>query len=212
MDLDSSFTVNAPIEQVWATVMDIEKIATAVPGAELTEKLSDTSYQGVVRVKVGPLKMQYKGQIDLVSRDDVNHVATFRGKGQEKAGQGTAEGTAILSLTQEGDVTTGVASGSVALSGKAAAMGRGIIDKVAQQMMKIFAGNLQTMLTDGDVDGGDSSNEAVHGLSVMAGAVGSMFRRDKDKKQKDEDKKQKDDGREADAGDEQDSVEAAPGE
>jgi carbon monoxide dehydrogenase subunit G len=205
MDLDSSFTVTAPIEQVWATVMDIEKIATAVPGAELTEKLSDTSYQGVVKVKVGPLKMQYKGQVELVSRDDVNHVATFRGKGQEKAGQGTAEGTATLTLTQDGDVTTGVASGSVALSGKAAAMGRGIIDKVAQQMMKIFAGNLQTMLTDGEANDGESSNEAVHGLSVMAGAVGSMFRRDKDKKKKD-------DGKESDAGDGDDAVDAVTGE
>lgn len=181
MDLESSFTVDAPIDEVWATVMDVERIATAVPGAELTAKLSDTSYQGVVKVKVGPLTMQYRGQIDLVERDDEARTATFRGKAQEKAGQGTAEGTATLTLTQDGDATTGVVRGSVALSGKAAAMGRGIVDRVAQQIMGIFAGNLQSMLAGGEAAGGESGDGAVNGLSVVAGAIGSMFRRDKDK-------------------------------
>lgn len=188
MELESSFTVTAPIEEVWATVMDVERIATAVPGAELTDKLSDTAYQGVVKVKVGPLKMQYKGQVELVSRDDAAHTATFRGKAQEKAGQGTAEGTATVSLTQEGDVTTGVVHGDIALSGKAAAMGKGVITKVAQQIMGIFAGNLQAMLSgDGDTGTGESADGAVNGLSIMAGAIGSMFHRDKDKDDKDKD-------------------------
>lgn len=188
MELESSFTVTAPIEEVWATVMDVERIATAVPGAELTDKLSDTAYQGVVKVKVGPLKMQYKGQVELVSRDDAAHTAAFRGKAQEKAGQGTAEGTATVSLTQEGDVTTGVVHGDIALSGKAAAMGKGVITKVAQQIMGIFAGNLQAMLSgDGDTGTGESADGAVNGLSIMAGAIGSMFHRDKDKDDKDKD-------------------------
>ncbi len=181
MDLSSSFTVDAPIEQVWATVMDVEKIATAVPGAELTGKLSDTAYQGVVKVKVGPLTMQYRGQIELIERDDAAHTATFKGKAQEKAGQGTAEGTATLTLTQEADATTGVVSGTVALSGKAAAMGRSIIDKVAQQIMAIFAQNLQKMLSGEAADSGGAKDGAVNGLSIVGGVIGSMFHRDKDK-------------------------------
>ncbi|MEZ3160525.1 SRPBCC family protein [Microbacterium sp. BWT-B31] len=180
MELHSSFTVDAPIEEVWTALMDVERIATAVPGAELTAKLSDTSYQGVVKVKVGPLTMQYRGQIDLVSRDDATHTAVFRGKAQEKAGQGTAEGTATLTLTQDGDATTGAVQGSVALSGKAAAMGKGIIDKVAQQIMAIFAANLQSMLSGaGEATAGESDGGAVNGLSIAAGVIGSMFHRDK---------------------------------
>lgn len=187
MELDSTFTVNAPIEEVWATVMDVERVATAVPGAELTDKLSDTSYRGVVKVKVGPLTMQYKGQIDLVSRDDAAHSAEFKGKGQEKAGQGTAEGTATITLTQDGDATTGVVHGDIALSGKAAAMGKGVINKVAQQIMGIFAGNLQKMLSgEAGTGAGESADGAVNGLSVMAGAIGSMFHRDKEKPDKDD--------------------------
>jgi carbon monoxide dehydrogenase subunit G len=186
MELDSSFAVAAPIDEVWKTVMDVERVATAVPGAELTAKLSDTSYQGVVKVKVGPLTMQYRGQIELLSRDDVAHTAVFKGKGQEKAGQGTADGTATVSLTEEGGTTTGTVHGDIALSGKAAAMGKGVINTVAQQIMKIFAANLQTMLAGGEDAGtGESADGAVNGMSLVAGAIGSIFHRgEKDKEDK----------------------------
>jgi carbon monoxide dehydrogenase subunit G len=178
MELDSDFKVIAPIEEVWKTVMDVERVAAAVPGAELTAKLSDTSYQGVVKVKVGPLTMQYRGQIELVSRDDKAHIAVFKGKGQEKAGQGTAEGTATVSLTEHGEETAGVVHGDIALSGKAAAMGKGVISSVAQQIMKVFASNLQTMLAGGeDAETGESADGAVNGMSLVAGAIGSMFHR-----------------------------------
>jgi carbon monoxide dehydrogenase subunit G len=176
MELDSSFTVAAPVEEVWNTVMDVERVATAVPGAELTAKVSDTAYQGVVKIKVGPLTMQYRGQIELVSRDDATHTAVFQGKAQEKAGQGTAEGTATVSLSEQGGVTTGTVHGDIALSGKAAAMGRGVITTVAQQIMKIFAGNLESMLAGGAATG-ESADGAINGVSLVTGAIGSMFHR-----------------------------------
>ncbi len=192
MELDSSFTVDAPIDEVWQTVMDVERVATAVPGAELTEKLSDTTFKGMVKVRVGPLSMQYRGQIELISRDDEAHIAVFKGKAQEKAGQGTAEGTATVTLTEDGGQTTGVVRGDVALSGKAAAMGKGVINSVAQQIMGIFASNLQTMISGGEMSSaGESADGSVKGMTLVAGAIGSMFHRgDKDKDaDKDKDKK-----------------------
>ena len=186
MELDSSFTVDAPIEEVWQTVMDVERVATAVPGAELTEKLSDTTYKGLVKVRVGPLSMQYRGQIELISRDDAAHIAVFKGKAQEKAGQGTAEGTATVTLTEDAGQTTGVVHGDVALSGKAAAMGKGVINSVAQQIMGIFAKNLQTMISGGELSSaGESADGSVKGMSLVAGAIGSMFHRDGKDKDKD---------------------------
>lgn len=183
MELNSSFTVDAPIDEVWQTVMDVERVATAVPGAELTEKLSDTTYKGMVKVRVGPLSMQYRGQIELISRDDATHIAVFKGKAQEKAGQGTAEGTATVTLTEDDGQTTGIVHGDVALSGKAAAMGKGVVNTVTQQIMGIFAGNLQTMLSGGDVSSaGESADGSVKGMTLVAGAIGAMFHRDgKDK-------------------------------
>ncbi|QAY72355.1 hypothetical protein ET445_02385 [Agromyces protaetiae] len=183
MELDSTFKVTAPIDDVWNTVMDVERIATAVPGAELSEKVDENTYKGLVKVKVGPLSMQYRGQIELVSRDDAAHVATFKGKALEKAGQGTAEGTATITLTEEDGVTTGVVHGDIALSGKAAAMGKGVINTVAQQIMGIFAGNLQKLLSgDESANTGESSDGSVNGLSLVAGAIGSIFHRDKEAK------------------------------
>ncbi|MBW4041305.1 MAG: SRPBCC family protein [Acidobacteria bacterium] len=194
MELDSTFKVTAPIDAVWRTVMDVEQVATAVPGAEITEKLSDSAFKGVVTVKVGPLKMQYRGQIELVSRDDEQHVAVFQGKAQEKAGQGTADGSATMTLTQEGDETTGLVHVEVSLSGKAAAMGKGVINSVTQQIMKIFAGNLQTMMTEGDdAQPGEPGSSSVNGVSLVAGAIGSMFRRgDKEDKRADKEEKRAD--------------------
>jgi carbon monoxide dehydrogenase subunit G len=178
MELDSSFKVDAPIDEVWKTVMDVERVATAVPGAQLTTKLSDTTYEGMVKVRVGPLTMQYRGQLELISRDDVAHIAVFKGKGQEKAGQGTAEGTATVTLTEDVGQTKGVVHGDVALSGKAAAMGRGVINTVAQQIMGIFARNLQTMLEGGeDTSAGEAADGSVKGMTLVAGAIGSLFHR-----------------------------------
>ena len=63
MDLDSAFTVTAPIDQVWATLMDFQEVAGCVPGAEVLNKLSEDAYQVGMKVKLGPVTMQYKGQM-----------------------------------------------------------------------------------------------------------------------------------------------------
>src|SRR5690606_10715509 len=108
MELKADFEVQAPIDVVWSTVMDdLARTATVIPGAEVTEQLSDTEFKGQVKVKVGPLSMTYRGQVELVSRDDVNHVAVLKGKALEKGGQGSADGTATISLTADGDTTRG---------------------------------------------------------------------------------------------------------
>jgi hypothetical protein len=73
-------------------------------------------------------------------------------------------------------VTTGTVHGDIALSGKAAAMGRGVITTVAQQIMKIFAGNLESMLAGGAATG-ESADGAINGVSLVTGAIGSMFHR-----------------------------------
>ena len=146
MDLDSSFSVTAPIDKVWETLMDFETIASAVPGAQILNQLSEDAYQVGMKVKLGPVTLQYKGQLEVVERDAVNHKAVFRGRGQETRGQGTAEGTGSLILTEADGVTTGTVHGELSLSGKAAAMGKSVIASVTEQMMGLFAENLQTVL------------------------------------------------------------------
>lgn len=148
MQLDSTFTVTAPIEQVWRTLMDFEKVAGCVPGAEVLNKLSEDAYQVGMKVKLGPVTMQYKGQMEVVERDEAGHRAVLKGQAKEARGQGTAQATAQLQLVEDAGTTRGSVSAEVALSGRAAAMGQGVIGSVTDQMMVQFAQNLQAMLNE----------------------------------------------------------------
>lgn len=149
MKLDSTFTVTAPIEEVWKTLMDFEQVAGCVPGAQVLNKLSEDAYQVAMKVKLGPVTMQYKGQMEVVERDEREHRAVLQGQAKEARGQGTAAATATLSLVDELGLTRGTVAADVVLSGRAAAMGQGVIGSVTDHMMTQFAGNLQAMLDAG---------------------------------------------------------------
>ncbi|MGO4103716.1 SRPBCC family protein [Leifsonia sp. YAF41] len=146
MQLESTFSVVAPIDEVWETLMDFERVAGCVPGAQVLNKLSEDAYQVGLKVKLGPVSMQYRGQLTVVGRDATAHRAAFEGKAQEIRGQGTAQGTATLVLVESAGTTTGTVSADVDLSGKVAAMGKSIIGGVTDQMMALFAENLQKMV------------------------------------------------------------------
>ena len=148
MQINSTFSVVAPINTVWDTIMDFERVAGCVPGAQILNKLSDDAYQVGMTVKLGPVNMQYKGLLNVIERNAAEHRAVLGGKAQETRGQGTAEATVTLQLTEEaGGTTRGTVNADLSLSGKAAAMGKGVIGSVTEQMMALFASNLQGMIT-----------------------------------------------------------------
>ncbi len=148
MELNSSFAVDAPVEKVWATLMDIERVAGALPGAQVLGKLSEDAYQLGVKVKLGPVTMQYRGQLNVIERDEIAHRAVLSGQAKETRGQGTAQATATMTLTENGGTTTGAIHTDLALSGKAAVMGKSVIGTVSEQLMTQFAANLQEMLDE----------------------------------------------------------------
>ena len=169
MQLDSTFAVTAPIEQVWRTLMDFEKVAGCVPGAEVLNKLSEDAYQVGMLVKLGPVTMQYKGQMEVVARDEAGHRAVLKGQAKEARGQGTAQATAQLQLVEDAGTTRGSVSAEVALSGRAAAMGQGVIGSVTDQIMVQFAQNLQAMLNEpGPAAAAPAGSSAVPATPVPA--------------------------------------------
>lgn len=172
MQIDSAFSVVAPIDEVWNTLMDFERVAGCVPGAEVLNRLSDDTYQVGMKVKLGPLAMQYKGQMVVVERDAVAHKAVFSGKAQELRGQGMAQGTATLSLVEVDGETRGTVSADVALSGKVAAMGKSVIGSVTDQMMVLFAQNLQAMVSGAGAEAPPSAADA--GADAAAPAAPSL--------------------------------------
>ncbi|CAN7348262.1 SRPBCC family protein [Arthrobacter sp. LjRoot78] len=148
MQINSAFSVVAPINDVWDTLMDFERVAGCVPGAQILNKLSDDAYQIGMKVKLGPVSMQYKGQMSVLERNADEHRAVFQGRAQETRGQGTAEATVTLHLAEAQGSTQGTVSADLALSGKAAAMGKSVIGGVTEQMMALFAANLQALLAE----------------------------------------------------------------
>jgi len=83
MRFENQFAVDAPIERVWAALLDVERVAPTVPGAQVLEQTGDDAYKVAVKVKLGPMTMNYKGDVEIVEKDDGSHQATMRAKAKE---------------------------------------------------------------------------------------------------------------------------------
>ena len=147
----NEFLVHRPIEQTWAVLTDVERIAPCLPGAQLQEIEGDV-YRGVVKVKLGPISTQFKGQAHFVERDDASHRAVLKGEGRDTSGKGNAD--ALITAQLEAispELTKCVVSTELRVTGKVAQFGRGIMGDVSEKLMTQFAHNLNTMLdADGD--------------------------------------------------------------
>src|SRR4051812_48398683 len=99
MKFENSFDVDAPLETVWATVLDVERVAPTVPGASVLERTSDDSYKVAIKVKVGPMSMTYKGDVEIVDRDEEAHRAVMKARAKESRGQGTADADVTMVLS-----------------------------------------------------------------------------------------------------------------
>jgi carbon monoxide dehydrogenase subunit G len=149
MKFENTFAVDAPIDEVYATLLDIERVAPCVPGAEVLEQTGDNAYQVAIKVRVGPISMTYRGNVEIVERDEANHRAVMRARARETRGQGTADARVDLSLVEDGATTKGTMVSDVQLAGRAAAMGRGVIQDVSAKIVTTFSKNLETMLSGG---------------------------------------------------------------
>jgi carbon monoxide dehydrogenase subunit G len=146
MQFENQFSVNAPIADVWAVLLDVERVAPCLPGAKVIEQTGDDAYVVGMRVKVGPITMEYKGNVEIVEKDEAAHRAVLSGSGREVRGQGAAEATAEMTLTDEGGATVATVKTDVKLSGRMASMGQGVIADVSKKLVNTFSENLQAMM------------------------------------------------------------------
>jgi hypothetical protein len=142
MELNNEFTVAAPVEEAWAVLTDLERIAPCMPGAQLTEVEGD-DYRGTVKVKVGPITAQYKGTARIESKDDANHVAVLKADGRDTRGQGNASATITARLVPEGSGTKVSIATDLTITGKVAQMGRGVMADVSTKLLGQFAEALE---------------------------------------------------------------------
>ena len=150
MQFENSFEVAAPLDQVWAAVLDVERVAPTVPGAQVLGRISDDAYKVGIKVKVGPMSMTYKGEVEITERDEKSHRAVMKARAKESRGQGTADADVTMVLSGDNGTTSAKVTTQVELSGKAAAMGQGVLQDVAGRLVETFAKNLATMLETGE--------------------------------------------------------------
>ena len=149
MEFENTFVVDAPVEDVWELLLDVERVAPCMPGAQVLEQTGDDAYKVAVKVKLGPMTMNYKGDVEILDKDASAHQATMRAKAMEARGQGTAQASVRMALREQDHGTQASIHTEMQMSGKAAAMGQGVIKDVAATLTDTFAQNLAVLVESG---------------------------------------------------------------
>lgn len=165
MEFDTSFTVPLPPADAWKVLMDIERIAPCMPGAELTQVVDPTTYKGKIGVKLGPVALSFAGQVKFEDINDAAQTARVKASGTDSKGRGGANATADFHLEPAPEGSKVLIHTNLMLSGAVAQYGRGagMIQDMASMMVGQFADNLKAMLA------ADQAANAVPAAAVASG-------------------------------------------
>ena len=145
MELTHSFTVPTSVDDAWALFMDLERVGGCFPGATVTE-VTDDGFSGTVKVKVGPISLLYTGSGSFVAKDDQGHRAVIEAKGKDRRGNGTAGATVTIQLTPDGSGARADVVTDLAVTGKPAQFGRGVMQDVSDKLLGQFIACIEQQL------------------------------------------------------------------
>lgn len=165
MELEHEFTVPVPVARAWEVLLDVERIAPCMPGA-VVDSVDGDSFTGQVKVKVGPITVAYAGKASFLEKDADTHRAVVEAKGRETRGSGTAAATVTASMAEQGESTRVTVVTDLAITGKPAQFGRGVLNDVGNKLIGQFADCVASTITEGAAPG---STEAP--AAAAAGAV-----------------------------------------
>jgi uncharacterized protein len=177
MKLENEFSVAASIEDTWATLLDIERVATCLPGATIEASDKDGVYHGGMKMKLGPMNVQYEGTAKLQDVDEDTHTASIAVQAREAKGQGTAAAVISNHLEQVDGTTRVVAVTDLKITGRQAQFGRGIMEDVATSMMKEFATRLEEEIQSGRGAKAEKPTEPAASFASSASSASSGPRR-----------------------------------
>jgi carbon monoxide dehydrogenase subunit G len=146
VQLSNSFRIARPVPEVFEAFLDVQRVAGCMPGSRLLGKSGEDTYDGEVKVKVGPLSVSYAGQLTLLDVDRERWSMTLRAQGREQRGAGNADALVQAILTEADTGTLVELSTDLNIRGKVAQFGRGVIGEVTDGIMQTFASNVETML------------------------------------------------------------------
>jgi carbon monoxide dehydrogenase subunit G len=160
MLLSNDFVVAADLEQVWAHLLDMEVVASCVPGARIEEVVPPSTYKGTIRLKIGPMTVEYRGQATLVEVDEGGHRATIEMKAREARGQGSALATVRNRLEPVAGGTRVIAETDLQITGPQAQFGKGVLEDVGSRILAEFSARLERVIRDGHGGAGEPGARA----------------------------------------------------
>jgi len=166
MNLHHEFSVPVAAVDAWHLLTDLERLAPCLPGAQLTE-VEGEIYRGQVKVKVGPIVAQFKGQASFVTRDDAAYTASLKAEGRDTGGKGNAAATITAKLVPTGATSAKcTVDTDLNITGKVAQFGRGALADVSDKLLLQFVDNLNALIASGS--GGAASAPAQPAPSTPA--------------------------------------------
>ncbi len=172
MRLSNEFTIAVPLEETWAALLDVPRVARALPGATIEPDGADGAYRGSMKVKLGPVTAEYAGTARLQDVDDDERVASFYVQGRERRGQGSAAATITSRVVPEGGSTNVLVQTELQITGRQAQLGAGIMEEVAGSLLREFSSRLEQELR-----GGGRARPTAEALDLGAAAVGPLSER-----------------------------------
>ena len=147
MLIENEFAVPAPLDRLWEHLLDVERIAPCMPGAELTEVVDDRNWKGKVSMKFGPVSLSFAGTVTMEERDDAAHRVVLSARGMEQRGKGAASAR-VTSWLEPGEGTTTVKmQADITLSGFVAQVSRGMMPDVSARLTQEFADCLKASMS-----------------------------------------------------------------
>ena len=166
MKLENEFTVDAPLDEAWEVMLDLERVTPCLPGATLTEQEGE-EYKGKMTVRLGPVKQEYNGTVKFEETDEESRRAVLRADGKDQRGQGTASATITSTMNEENGGTKVHVETDMQLTGRAAQFGRGVQQDVAEKLLTRFADCLEKEIL------GENTREEEDSEPAAASANGS---------------------------------------
>jgi carbon monoxide dehydrogenase subunit G len=180
MRIENRFSVSLPPEQVYDLLLDLERVAPCLPGAELRERRPDGSYALAIKVRLGPMRISYEGSARIAEQDPEALRAVLVGEARETRGQGSAAATVTMTV-ERAEASSSVATvADLDLSGRAAQMGHGVVAGVAEQLIADMSRCLEQRFAaeTGAAPGPEEpAAKPVGGLRLVLRALAASLRR-----------------------------------
>ena len=172
MLLTNEFVVAADVDTVWRHLLDMEEVAECVPGAKVEEVVPPSTYRGKIRLKIGPMTVEYRGEATLVEVDVDARRATIQMKAREARGQGSALATVRNTLAAAPGGTRVRAETELEITGPQAQFGKGVLEDVGGRILEEFTARLERRIAAAQ-EGPGTAGASANGASATTGAPAS---------------------------------------